>query len=137
MAIIPLTNQVKGLSCRDKISTGQRARTKDLLVTCHKTHVVQPISPSRVQQGLRDGDSAEQTEDDQQEGVEQGGDEDRRAESRNSLTKGDREDLGDENHGEHVTGSRGLVLETNGEVPQEVECDGTKNAVLYRLKFVD
>lgn len=104
---------------------------------CLDTHVVQPISPSRVKQGLRDGDTTEQTEDDQQERVEQGRDKDRRAEGCNSLAKGDGEDLGDQNHGEHVTGPRGLILETDGEVPQEVEPDGTNDAVLCRLKLVD
>jgi hypothetical protein len=79
---------------------------------------------------LRDGYTTEQTEDYQQDRVEQGGDEDRRAEGRNGLTEGDGEDFGDEDHGEHVTGSRSLVLETNGEVPQKVESDGANDAVL-------
>jgi hypothetical protein len=41
----------------------------------------------------RDGDTAEEREDDQQERVEEGGDEDRRREGGDELAKGDRVDL--------------------------------------------
>jgi hypothetical protein len=80
--------------------------------------VVEELVVENVQLRPGDGNTAKKREDNQEEGVEQGGDEDRGTQGGDSLTKSDRENFRDEHHCELVSLPAGrLAGSPNREVP--------------------
>lgn len=80
--------------------------------------VVEELVVEYVQLRSGNGDTTEKGENDQEEGVEQGRDEDRRAQCGDGLTKSDREDFRDKHHGELISLPAGrLAGSPDGEIP--------------------
>lgn len=86
--------------------------------------LVQPHAPELGDLGFRDGDAAEEGEDNDNEGVEEGGDEGGGGERGDRLAEGDREELDDEDHKELVAGAGGGGLESGDVIEGEKESNG-------------
>ena len=93
------------------------------------THVVRPFPEEARKLRLRDGDTAEQTEDDQQERVRRRRNEDGGRESANHLTEGHRVELGDEDHEQCVARSVACAVEARGVPHEDPVDDGAEDAV--------
>jgi hypothetical protein len=106
----------------------------------HPTHqarerdkLVQPHAPELGDLGFRDGDAAEEGEDDDDEGVEEGGDESGGGEGGDRLAEGDGEELHDEDHEELIAGAGVGGLESGDVIEGEKERNSWEEWIRKRL----
>jgi len=91
--------------------------------------LVEPGAPKTRNLRLGDGDSAEEGEDDDEEGVEQAGDEAVRRDSGVHLAQRDGEEIDDEDHEELVSRAVGTGLEAWEAVQREKEANGAQEQI--------
>ena len=91
--------------------------------------LIEPAAPETGNLRARDGDPAEEGEDDDDKRVEEGGDEGRRGHGGEHLAESDGKEFGDEDDEELVAGSVGSGLEGREVVDGEEEADGAEDTV--------
>ena len=92
---------------------------------------VEPDAPELGDLRLGDRDTAEQCEDNDDEGVYVGGDEGRRGQCRDGLGERYGEDLSDKDDKELVAGARGVRVQARDVVDGDEEEDGAEKAVWH------
>lgn len=97
--------------------------------TGERVELVKPGAPEGRHLRLRDGDTAKQGEDDDDERVQEHADEGAWREGGDRLAERDREEFGDEDHEELISGSAGGRLEAGNVIQREEEAHGTQDTV--------
>ena len=99
--------------------------------TCEGVEFVEPDTPELGNLGLGNCDTAEEGEDDDDEGVDVGCNEGRGSERSDGLGEGHGKDLGDEDDEKLVASAGGFGTETRNVVKREEEGDGAEDAIRH------